>query len=246
MGQLLASAIRRVRPAPLASALKRLLRIKRTVIDTEHGRFYVDPASDLGVRLAEGDYEPWMRGHLRTYLPKGGVFVDVGANEGFFSVLAAPIASRVIAVEPQLRLIPVITENLRLNGATNVAIESAAISDHAGLTKLYLAPDMNNGASGLTNATRFKVETQSVATITLAELFKRHNIDRADFVKIDVEGHEYEAVTGSPALFTDKRIVAISIEMHPEQLAERGRTDQDIARFLASVGYTFNGAVWVA
>src|SRR4051795_13108866 len=96
--------LRRIRPALLASYLKRLLRIKRVVVRTGAGAFFVDPISHLGAQLIDtGEYEPDMMATLEKHLSAGGVFVDVGANEGYFSVEAGRIvgpSGRVVAVEP--------------------------------------------------------------------------------------------------------------------------------------------------
>ena len=80
----------KIRPAPLASMLKRILRVRRTVIETPLGQFWIDPVSNLGRALSqEGVYEPGMQQTLSRFLKTGGVFIDLGANEGYFAVLAA-------------------------------------------------------------------------------------------------------------------------------------------------------------
>src|ERR1700682_327502 len=116
----LQTLLMRVRPSSLASLLKRVLGIRRTVIDTPHGRFWVDPISNLGIALSRhGSYESGMQKTLEKFLPSGATFVDLGANEGYFTVIGANEGGprgRVVAIEPQKRLIPVIAENLRLNG----------------------------------------------------------------------------------------------------------------------------------
>ena len=95
----------RIRPAPLAVFLKRLMRIKRKVVDTDTGKFWIDPASNLGITLLrEGAYEPGMQAILEHFLMPGKVFVDLGANEGYFTVLGARLtqpSGRVFAIEPQ-------------------------------------------------------------------------------------------------------------------------------------------------
>jgi hypothetical protein len=93
----------RIRPAPIAVFLKRVLRIQRVIMETASGRFWVDPVSNFGIALISGLYEPSMQNTLPMFLGPGKVFVDVGANEGFFTVQGARLTSsggRVIAVEP--------------------------------------------------------------------------------------------------------------------------------------------------
>jgi len=90
--RLFGPALRRLRPAALATHLKQLLRIKRVIVPTDVGSFFVDPVSHLGDSLIrDGRYEPNMEAALRRHLRPGGTFVDVGANEGYFSVLGGRI-----------------------------------------------------------------------------------------------------------------------------------------------------------
>jgi FkbM family methyltransferase len=232
----------RLRPAPLGSAVKRVLGIGRRPVGTPEGTFWIDPVSNLGLcLLRQGTYEPAMTLTVKRYLRPGGTFVDVGANEGYFGVIAAKAvgpAGRVLLVEPQTRLRPVLAENLRLNGIANVTVEESAISDTAGTDTLHLAPDLNTGASGLSRGTRYRVPTQQVRTTTLTELFAKHGVDRADLVKLDIEGYEHEAVFGSADLFRQRRVRALALEVHPPMLRRRGHDPAAILEFLAGCGYT--------
>src|SRR3954470_828715 len=80
----------RVRPAPLAVAMKALLRVRRLPVTTAEGTFWLDPASSQGLCLLKNDvYEPPMLETLKSYLRPGDTFADVGANEGYFSVVAS-------------------------------------------------------------------------------------------------------------------------------------------------------------
>ena len=236
----------RLRPAPLASALKRVLGIGRRPIETPEGTFWIDPVSNLGLcLLRQGEYEPAMTRTVKRYLRPGGTFVDVGANEGYFGVIAAKAvgpSGRLVLVEPQTRLRPVIAENLRLNGIGNFAVEDSAVSDTAGTHTFHLTPDLNTGASGLSRATRYRVPTQQVHTTTLTEVFAKHGIVRADLVKIDIEGYEHEAVFGSADLFRGRRVRALALEVHPEFLRRRGHDPAEIPQFLAGCGYTPDAA----
>ena len=127
----LQSVLMRVRPAPLAVVLKKILGTGRTVVSTPSGKFWIDPVSLLGMALSRrGEHEPAMRETIERWLPLGGVFVDLGANEGYFSVLGAlrcGANGRVLAIEPQQRLLPVITRNAELNGVGWVEIHTCCL-----------------------------------------------------------------------------------------------------------------------
>ena len=233
--------VRRTRPAFVAAGLRSALGIGRIEVACAGCRFEVDPCSHLGFKiLSRGSYEPGMISVLQTWLPEGGVFADVGANEGFFSVLAARHvgpSGRVLAVEPQQRLAPVIQHNLELNGLANVTLDHHALSDQPGSASFFLAPGSNTGSSGLSRSTRYSVPTQQVELITLQQLLDAADLARVDLMKMDIEGFEYEAVLGSREVFTSHRVRAFALELHETILARRGKAVADITRFLEGAGY---------
>ncbi len=241
----------RLRPAPLAAVIKRLLCIRRQELATPQGTFWIDPGSYLGATLArDGTYEPATLAVLQSVVRPGDAFVDIGANEGFFTVAASRLvgpAGRVVAIEPQARLQEVLRRNLALNACGNVEVAAVAITDAPGQAELHLTPDMNNSASGLTSPTRYRLATQTVETVTLAEIFARRGLGEA-VVKMDIESWEYEAIMGSQELFQTGRIRVLILELHEALMARRGRDPARIAALLADSGYQSRadvfGTVW--
>ncbi|HZE73094.1 MAG TPA: FkbM family methyltransferase [Pyrinomonadaceae bacterium] len=254
LGQRTYELLTRMRPAPVAVALKKVLRIKRHIVETKIGRFCVDPASAFGVILAQhGEYEPQMSRTLERILCTGSTFIDIGANEGYFTVLGSKIVGvggKVIAVEPQQRLKAILFENFKLNNLSNVSLIQSAISDNSGRAVLNLSADTNTGASGFVRATKYKLPTEMTETITLSELFSRIEVGRADLIKMDIEGAEYDAILGSPQIFRDHRVRAIALEVHVSILEKRGVKAEKIFSFLKGYGYTvdnsFSTLVYVA
>jgi FkbM family methyltransferase len=243
----------RVRPAFLATWLKKWLGVERQEVETPFGRFLIDPVSQFGNALVSSDgYEPEMRRTLERFVRPGSVFLDVGANEGFFSVLASRLVGprgRVIAVEPQERLAPVIQTNLELNDCANVALFSCAISDRQGVAELHLSPDTNTGSTALYQSTRYRLPRVTVPVTTLEDFVERSELPAIDFAKMDIEGFEYEAILGSPRLFESGRIAALALELHPGPIAHRGLDPAAIACCLERCGYSLAAGtptpVWV-
>ena len=84
--------LRSLRPAWVAVMVKRALRIRRVVVDTPQGSFWLDPVSNLAGAISGGGFfEPAMQMTLAEFLGAGKLFVDLGANEGYFTVLAAKL-----------------------------------------------------------------------------------------------------------------------------------------------------------
>ena len=124
----------KVRPAFVASFLMKILFINRSVIDTDYCKFYVDPVSNFGNAIvSDHSYEEEVLESLEGLLTPGDTFLDLGANEGFFSILASKIVGtegKVIAIEPQTRLQSVLVRNIAENNAFNINVYQRVISDH--------------------------------------------------------------------------------------------------------------------
>jgi FkbM family methyltransferase len=176
----IAKKLRRLRPAFLASFLKKILLPTRLEHRCDYGVFYIDIASDFGLILAsDREYEPYMRQTLEHYLSKDSVFVDLGANEGYFTVLASKLVGqkgKVHCIEPQSRLQPIIKKNIDLNSCKNVIVEQLAISDNIGEANIYITPDINTGCSGMTRVSKYPVPTEKINTTTLQQYFLEKKI----------------------------------------------------------------------
>ncbi len=232
-----------IRPAFIGSALKRLLRVKRRVVETDNGIFFIDPASNFGNGVLESGYEPEMTETLNSLLGEGDTFVDLGANEGYFSIIASKIvgnSGKVISIEPQSRLQSVIFRNMSENKAFNIDVFQRAISDHIGIASLSLLPDMNTGGSGLFCATKYSVPKENVPQVTLAHLLNQTCKDKIRLLKMDIEGFEYEAIFGSENYFINDIIENIALELHPTLLERRGKSAEEILHFLQKCGYVIN------
>lgn len=233
--------ILRLRPALLGSAVKRLLGTRRVFARTPYGTMFIDPASNFGVAiLDQGAYEPGMVALLGRTLGPGDTFVDAGANEGWFSVVASRLvgpAGRVLAIEPQGRLQPVLAQNFRANACANVVVAPLAVGAGDGELRLHLMPSINTGASSASRPTRYPLRTQRVRCTTLAALFRSEGIDRCDLLKVDVEGAEWDLLRGAEPLLTSGAIRRIALEYHPTILARNGSSVAGIHEWLLARGF---------
>jgi FkbM family methyltransferase len=176
----------------------------------------------------------------------------LGANEGYFSILASKRCGptgKVYAIEPQARCQEVIRENCRLNQCANVSILPVAICDRAGRITLHLHPATNTGATSMWQTARSSLRTSLVECMTLQAALDTNRINAVHLLKIDIEGAEYEAVLGSPEVFRSGRVKVIALEYHPDILSSRGLQVVTIHDFLLKAGYTldstFSNSVYV-
>lgn len=244
MSKYLHSALMRVRPAILAVFLKKLLRIRRQLFIAQHGTFLVDPVSNFGYRLMNrGVYEEEILEIMTEVLFSGGVFYDIGANEGYFTCVSGQIVGPtglVVSVEPQSRLANIVKRNVELNNLRNVSLITTAISDVEGSAEIFLSPDINTGSSGLSQFNKLYFPTEIVAVTTLNRLCEQFGSTKIDLMKIDIESFEWEAIFGSKSLFRSRLIKNIAIEIHDNELLRRHKCSADIVDFLMSCGYTFS------
>ena len=221
-----------------------ILHTERRVVNTCHGRFLVNPLSNFGKQLLNGqrDYEPQLALLLKTHLSAGSVFMDLGANEGYFSVIASLLVfcGQVFAIEPQPRCHSIISMNLHLNGCENVIILPVAVSDFDGQLKLYLHPATNTGATSIMKISRLPVRSIKVNCLTLQSLMDTHGINQIDLLKVDIEGAESKVILGSKTIFRNGRVRVIAIEYHPKILARQGLEVSTIHDFLLESGYVSN------
>ncbi len=229
----------RVRPAFFSSWIKKILHIGRKPIETTNGvRLHIDPVSHFGREIIQtGTYEPELSAVFQAVLRQGDVFVDIGANEGYFSILSSKIvgaAGRVLAVEPQSRLQPVLKSNFAEN-QSNVELVPMALWDSVGQAALNLASDINTGSTSLlASKGRFKKQ-ELVRTTTLDVLAAHHGISKIRLLKIDAEGAEFPILRGADGLFTQRRVEVLSLDFHPYHVARHVPHQMD--RWLRDRGY---------
>ena len=208
-----------IRPAQLADLAKKLCRIDRVEVQALSGaRFWIDPVSIFGLSMLKNrEFEtPLTRALLRLLRP-GDSFVDVGANEGYFSVLAARKIGphgRVLAIEPQSRLRNVLERNMGANSLANVDLVPVAVADKEAKTLLYLRPSTNTGASSFTKHWRFGSRAEEVQTTTLDRLLSEKNVASVRLMKVDCEGAESLVIASAQRSLAAGAIQFLTIEYH--------------------------------
>ena len=132
-----------------------------------------------------------------------GVFYDVGANVGYFSIeMAMKLggAVEVVAFEPQTALAAAITSSTMLNGMNNVKVVQAIVCDAARQTELYVAPASIN-SSAVADSGRPNVGMVQTQMIAIDDLVEAAEIPPPDMVKMDVEGSEHLVFQGAHRTF---------------------------------------------
>jgi FkbM family methyltransferase len=212
-------------------------------------RLRLTSEQDLSVIRRGGTGEQTVRAEIDRLAP-GDAFIDVGANIGWYSVLAARQvgpAGRVYAFEPSPREFRLLLDNLALNGATNVLAYSLALGGRCGEAVLSLEPahtGMNRlvegGADGKTRAAVPVCRGEAV----LAHL--RTERRAIALLKVDCEGAEYGVLEGFASLLEESLVRRVAVEVTPDFLARFGHTRDDLYGLMDRLGYrpTVNGTAW--
>jgi FkbM family methyltransferase len=229
----------RIRPAQLASIIKLAIGVRRIRYKVPNGLVYwIDPVSVFGLHLLnEGVHEVILTQIVESILRSTDTFVDVGANEGYFSILAAQLVreGKVISIEPQTRLQAILNENIRLNAVGHVVVHKVAVSDKEGETDLYLRPSTNTGASSLFRHWKVGAAKERIRTTTLDVLLGEGNLSRVRMLKVDCEGSEALVIAGGRDVLQARFIEFIDLEYHPSICGTE--VCLDIHRQLKEFGY---------
>jgi FkbM family methyltransferase len=181
-------------------------------------------------------WEPYETSLVINHLKAGDIFLDIGANIGYYTILASAIVKEsgiVIACEPDEANFKLLCENLSLNQVDNVIAVQAAVSDYEGSGHLYMSPD-NMGDHRLYSSGEKRVKTP-IEVIDGRRL--KSLSDRVDFIKIDTQGAEYHILRGlEDIVFDNKRHLKMIVEFWPFGLRMSGASGQQLLDVLTSFG----------
>lgn len=167
-------------------------------------------------------------------LKPGDVFWDVGANIGFYSLLASSRPDvDVIAFEPNPITEELLRGNIDLNGRINIKVFNVALSNSEGIAKFdTISPDSIDLSAHL--ADKETEDTIDVVTNRGDKLIESGQVPAPDIIKIDVEGAEYLVMEGMGGTLSKCRIVIC--ELH-SSIEDFGNSMDDFYTYLKNEGF---------
>lgn len=246
--RLLAALVRRLPRGryPVASWLARGRRQVFTapLRGTEGRLRFVCPINNWIARevFYHGIYAPQETILCRHLLQPGMVFMDVGANWGYFSLLAADLvgdSGAVVAFEPHPRLAGLLEANVNLNQLKHVRTFRLAVADKEGdLSFADFPSDTENwGTAHLAVGQASSAGDFPVHAVSLSQALRRAGVDRVDLLKMDIEGAEALVLPAAEAEFAAHRIQRVLVEMHPQQSSQFGTAIDTLPGILLQHGY---------
>jgi FkbM family methyltransferase len=222
----------------LYNFLFRRLWIHKSVIEVQGSQMYVNTEGlpKRYPRLLQSyittNWEKLTTERFKEVVKDGDVVLDLGANMGYFTLLAAKLvgkSGKVYSFEPEPTNYSLLVKNIELNGYDNVVPVQKAVSNISGAVRLFVSEeDPGNSTIFQYGDGRKFVEIESVA---LDEFFKDKE-HRVDVIKMDIEGAEMAALLGMDRIIRENKNLKIFSELLPSLMRAMGYSPEDFARKL--------------
>ena len=188
-----------------------------------------------------GVYEKAETRFFQSACRDGMTFLDVGANLGYYTALAARAVGpngRVLAVEPDPDSFGYLEQTIAANAVGNVEAFPVAASDAPATLPLYISTD-NRGDNRLYASGEDRPQVE-VAARPLDALLRENKIDTVDLIKIDVQGYEPKVIAGLRETIAASPNLTLLTEFWPQGIDEAGEDANEFLQTLRELGLTLH------
>lgn len=188
-----------------------------------------------------GEFEPAVTAVFESLIEPASIVLDVGANFGLFSLVAARRlqglgGGEIIAFEPDERNLARLEANLGANNFTNVAVVRKGLFDRDLTGVLYLSdPKQKNMGTSSVLSHAPGQQSVEIPLVTLDTFLRESGIASVDLIKMDIEGAEFAALSGARAALAEGKIKWILLELHVEIMGVD--KSAELLRMLFAAGY---------
>jgi FkbM family methyltransferase len=189
-----------------------------------------------------GVMEPGMTKYFCSLIKPGAVVVDVGANVGMYTLLAARLLQgkgKIYSFEPTPRTFEILRDNVQVNGFLELGIihlHQLAVTDRSGKARLSIF-HRDSGHNTLFNDGKADNEIE-VATTSLDEILATQ--EHVDIVKIDAEGAEPLILRGMQQVIQRNPEIRIVMEFAPVHLLRAGSSPMQLLDDITSLGFAIH------
>lgn len=184
--------------------------------------------------FANGSFEGDILKLFKSELKKDDIFLDIGANIGQHSMYASFFCKHVYSFEPIKRIYDQFTDSVFENDILNISVYNYALGKEKESIPIWSSAS-NMGASSILYSKNKKLE-QYVKVIKLDDVYSVIGIEKVDFMKIDVEGYEWNVLLGAEELIK-KYKPKILVEFIKYENSQDGETLQNIYNFIKKYDY---------
>ena len=194
----------------------------------------------LSADYAQGNNEWPIQDLLATILKNGDVFFDIGANIGYFSLLAARLVGNhgeVFSFEPVTSNLKILKQNIKLNGFTCIKIIPKALADKRGKATLLLT--RHHGGATLSSLGISPPDVSGEIEVeleTIDDLMAEEQLRIPKLIKLDVEGAEMVVLKGMEKTLKEHH-PALIYELDSSELNQLEVKAEEVQEYLAGFGY---------
>ena len=204
-------------------------------------RMVADISDDLQRRIYFfGCHEPETTQLIFGILRPGDTFIDLGANIGYYTVIAGSLvgpAGAVHSFEPIPEIFSSLKENVALNALTNVRLNQNAVFNEDCELEIFLPKPENNGTGSFMRSPDAPGESILCDALTLDAYVEREGIEQIRLIKMDIEGAELRALKGMKNLLSSSTRPDVICEASPNWFSAGGHTRAHIIGYMDSFGY---------
>jgi FkbM family methyltransferase len=203
--------------------------------------YQFDLSDTLQRQMYFGLYDQAEIALMCSILSPGDVFFDIGANVGYYSLVASQIvgaSGQIHAFEPIPDNVTRLRSAVQRNEVKNVTINQMAVGESEGVLDLYIGNESlgNSGWASVVFSGR-RPDVVTVPQATMDNYISEHGIKSIRLVKLDIEGAEPEAICGMRSVLKSSNAPDILCEVNPWLLERRGLDSRAITLPLAEHGY---------
>lgn len=201
-------------------------------------QFELDIADWIQRSIYLGTYEPAETRLVTRFLASGMTVIDVGANVGYYTALAASrvgTKGRIFAIEPAARPFARL-QNLIVKNHLSARAFNIGLGEKSGEEHLYQSPDSRNDTPTMIAHGGF-APTATVPIRRLDDCLDEWQVAHVDLLKIDVEGWEPQVFEGASRALAAGRIGAILCEFNDYWLRAAGSSTQALRKMLMAFGF---------
>ena len=209
------------------------------IVDVQGHKMILDGDDGLALSV-RGIYEPIETGVFNREIRRGDVVLDIGANIGYYTLIAARLVGpegRVFAFEPDPGNFDILKRNVEMNGYRNAVLVQKAVASKTENLHLYISEE-NKADHRIydTHDGRASIEIEAIRM----DDFLKDTSGRVDFVKMDIQGAEGGAMQGMSGLILKNRRLRIVTEFWPYGLRQFGTEPATYAEYFLKQGFSIH------
>ena len=208
------------------------------LVDVQGSKMYIS-SKDRSVSpslFRKGVYEDYTTEVFKNLIKPNMTVVDIGANIGYYTLIAGRLAGKVYAFEPEPHNYDLLVKNVAINNYKNIVTIQKAVSYRSGKTRFYIDKVNLGGHSFAQDTILERAGCLEVEAITLDEFFENAFHDSGiDIIKMDVEGAEGLVIEGAEKIL--RRKLRIVMEFLPRGLRNLGTDPLSLLHKIRDCGF---------